>query len=293
MEDSVLSKPIPEVLYHYCSVNSFYEIMMSQEIWLTNSRYFNDYGEVKHFEKLALKHLEKKVNEGPFKKAFLEKFRPTKLEYYVLCFSEEPNCLSQWRGYADDGKGVNIGFKISETRARNIFEEGFDFKSPFYYGPVIYDSEIANRFVEHYVSQFDGIDSPNPPAVEIITYILSCLAIFYKEEHFSEEQEYRLVYIPNTQIFTEVGLEDVLPDDLQLQKYFSRRDAVVPLRSFRLLREKYNEDEVIRNKIISEVSLGPRCRIQRRDLEGIFVKYGFIMHQPKINESKITYSGAL
>lgn len=29
---------------------------------------------------------------------------------YVVCFSEKMDCLSQWRGYADDGKGISIGF---------------------------------------------------------------------------------------------------------------------------------------------------------------------------------------
>lgn len=28
----------------------------------------------------------------------------------VACFSERKDCLSQWRGYADDGKGMAIGF---------------------------------------------------------------------------------------------------------------------------------------------------------------------------------------
>lgn len=29
---------------------------------------------------------------------------------YVACFSERKDCLSQWRGYADDRQGISIGF---------------------------------------------------------------------------------------------------------------------------------------------------------------------------------------
>lgn len=32
---------------------------------------------------------------------------------FVTCFSEEPDILSQWRGYADDGKGCCLGFSTS------------------------------------------------------------------------------------------------------------------------------------------------------------------------------------
>lgn len=30
---------------------------------------------------------------------------------FAFCLSEEADLLSQWRGYADDGRGVCIGFK--------------------------------------------------------------------------------------------------------------------------------------------------------------------------------------
>ncbi len=33
---------------------------------------------------------------------------------YVVCFSEKPDVLSQWRGYADDGKGCCIGFSKAQ-----------------------------------------------------------------------------------------------------------------------------------------------------------------------------------
>ena len=33
---------------------------------------------------------------------------------FVVCFSEMPDVLSQWRGYADDGKGCCIGFSKTQ-----------------------------------------------------------------------------------------------------------------------------------------------------------------------------------
>ncbi len=68
--------------------------------------------------------------------------------------------------------------------------------------------------------------------INFTAYYLFCHAIFYKEEHFSEEKEVRLVYIPNTKIFLEVGLEDVLPDNLQNIGFGNLRKAIVPYRSY-------------------------------------------------------------
>ena len=33
-----------------------------------------------------------------------------------MCFCEDGDKLSQWRGYADNGKGVSIGFSAQELR---------------------------------------------------------------------------------------------------------------------------------------------------------------------------------
>lgn len=284
---------IPDVLFHYCGIDSFHEILKNQNIWLTNCRYFNDYNEVKHFERLTLEYLKENFEDTPFREAFLKEFRPSELEFYVLCFSEEPNSLSQWRGYADEGKGVNIGFNISSTKARSIFMDGFDLKYPFYYGPVIYDTEAAIKIVRGYMEPYIGIEEPNPKSVRFTAHLLSCWAIFYKEQHFKEEKEYRLVYIPNTKFWLldveeKTLIREVdLPDHLQNPLFASIRDAIVPLRSFRLL----NDGEEPRNDYISSVCLGPRCKIQEVDLRKILEQYRFDNPLPEITESQITYRG--
>jgi hypothetical protein len=46
----------------------------------------------------------------------LEEFDRCLLQYFFavgFCLSEEGDLLSQWRGYADDGCGVAIGFESS------------------------------------------------------------------------------------------------------------------------------------------------------------------------------------
>lgn len=42
---------------------------------------------------------------------------------YISCFSEDGDLLSQWRGYADDGKGLSIGFN-----RKKLYEYLFEFQ---------------------------------------------------------------------------------------------------------------------------------------------------------------------
>lgn len=42
----------------------------------------------------------------------------------MLCFSEKPDSLSQWRGYADNGKGCCIGFSKEELESYCLSTDG-------------------------------------------------------------------------------------------------------------------------------------------------------------------------
>lgn len=44
------------------------------------------------------------------------RFKNGEFTNFVLCFSEKRDCLSQWRGYADDGRGCCIGFSKDALR---------------------------------------------------------------------------------------------------------------------------------------------------------------------------------
>ena len=43
---------IPEIVYHYCSVDSLYKIVTSKELWLTNLKSSNDPRELLHGKEL-------------------------------------------------------------------------------------------------------------------------------------------------------------------------------------------------------------------------------------------------
>ena len=104
--------------YHYCSVEKFFNIMQTSTLRLGNPLSMNDYSEVIWFLKLIKNYADKKwiyqnISEKWFLIESIIKDITQEIEFpYILCLSKKNDVLSQWRSYADDGKGVAIGINV-------------------------------------------------------------------------------------------------------------------------------------------------------------------------------------
>jgi hypothetical protein len=128
--NDLISRPIPEVLWHYTTFAGFQGIFNSKKIWATEYRFLNDQEEFNHAKKLAQKLLEEQpeakgvwfqtgdmvhlgvhlaFNEGPFSEE--------RLRIMVASFSEEGDQLSQWRGYSGNSTGVSVGLDLRGLRS--------------------------------------------------------------------------------------------------------------------------------------------------------------------------------
>lgn len=102
------------ILYHYCTLESFSKILESKEIWLTEMRRMNDHLEGVWIDKVVERAIGThfpKLSPG-FMEPILSACRRMS-KTYGLCMSENGDLLSQWRAYADDGRGVSIGIDKS------------------------------------------------------------------------------------------------------------------------------------------------------------------------------------
>lgn len=125
-----------KLIYHYCDNKKMANILASKTLRMCDITKSNDYGEVKLFFPGILDALQDEYMIDPFvleyegeydEKAFngllqreydfLEhEFNKGGVTNFVVCFCEEGDVLSQWRGYANDGKGCSLGFSIDELR---------------------------------------------------------------------------------------------------------------------------------------------------------------------------------
>lgn len=124
-------------LYHYCSNNTFYKIINTKELWMTDISRSNDYDEMKLFIPGIYWEIEDLYRECPFSFKYkngtrlnalrqllheadnwlMTRNRNGFLTSYVVCFSKEKDLLSQWRGYADNARGCSIGFSLDELES--------------------------------------------------------------------------------------------------------------------------------------------------------------------------------
>ena len=101
-----------EPLYHYCSTETFHSIVKNRSIWLSSLTQSNDSKE----GAVILEILIELANEADLTLAAqgrLESALRGGFDFFDglgFCLSEEGDLLSQWRGYANDGTGVSIGF---------------------------------------------------------------------------------------------------------------------------------------------------------------------------------------
>ncbi len=202
------------MLYHYCSLDTFLKIIASGKIWLFDVRKSNDRQGLHHLKiECAIQlltaqneYLKRYSKESGFTydframdeiNALAKKIvNADLLITWVFCLSEECDLLSQWRGYADNGAGICIGFDYDYLNQINLLAFS-DKKKMFCLRPVEYGRESA---MEYFASQidmdviqmdFDAFKQKCHTALFSTFYE----APFYKNHFFSEEKERRIVLI--------------------------------------------------------------------------------------------------
>lgn len=161
------------MIYHYCSLETFKNIIYNREIWLSDIKKMNDTSEAnevynilqksyfeilekilileekeyknslvteiteklkKDFPDKKYKNIIGEINKIKLKKDSNELTRlredsgrilgilifrneNQKINKYISCFSKQGDILSQWRNYANDAKGISLGFSQEKMKA--------------------------------------------------------------------------------------------------------------------------------------------------------------------------------
>ena len=135
----------PKIVYKYVgSINILESILKNHSIRLNDIQESNDTTELKliysiiktvfyeEYEKDKPLYLEKYFNKQQFEDFYIQNTKYiNQIEnvihtQYASCFSRYGDLLSQWRGYADDGKGLSIGFSTKYFKKETINLIGFD-----------------------------------------------------------------------------------------------------------------------------------------------------------------------
>lgn len=160
-----MAKRIPKTLYHYCSVDSFYNIIKSRSIWLSDIGKSNDLRELKWLKekcetyilKYWLDYVKELDKRGELSTKVFKRYEETKTlcdfinkrdtsKCWAFCLSEKKDDLGQWRGYADDGQGISIGFKADFFVLVETIAYSLDKDEDIFFNKVKYSQKQIKDF---------------------------------------------------------------------------------------------------------------------------------------------------
>jgi hypothetical protein len=211
---------LPDVVYHYTTMDAMMKITETKSIFATSVRYLNDVSERDHFMDQIRKRIPayKAIHQIPDLTIF--DTITSGVEVYntdftdqpsVSSFSREGDSLSQWRSYCAAGNGVSIGFKTACLERAFVPEFKVEKPSTWDSAPntsfraVEYLSKDDPRFLDDTISlaiastklYFDNPDNIEDRAgitPDVYFYsTINQMACFVKDKSFSNENEVRLL----------------------------------------------------------------------------------------------------
>lgn len=189
------------LLYHYCSVETLAAIAEHKCIRFSDVNMMNDYYETGYayglFEETAneiLKDAEIQKKLPGMTESFFDQvdqvISPSQLFLHpvIACFSKSPDVLSQWRGYADDARGVAVGFPAELLGKMPVTVLEVEYKRS------VQIAEMKAALVALYMMEIDrGATWGNEFRNDCM--VLAAWSLGFKSEAFQEEQEVRLLHV--------------------------------------------------------------------------------------------------
>jgi hypothetical protein len=203
----------PPMLYHYTNDVGLKGILESGAFWFTDIFGQNDPSELRHGLGIALKALRSRIaDDRPEIATFasgLERFDvDAGIEqaghFFICCFSSDSDDLSQWRAYADNGRGYALGFETALLEDVFCREKGRPIPQHSTF-PVTYDDNELARLESDLADLVDPLISlPRKVRVgsDALHAYMSNLMVwhamqvirgimFFKHEAYRNEKEYR------------------------------------------------------------------------------------------------------
>ncbi len=307
-----------ETVYHYCSVESFYGIISNSTLRLSDIDKSNDYMERKWLQRFILETALEEYEKKPFSFSFIDEER----EYsgrdavseligyelkstgqhwyddfitYAICFSQQSDSLSQWRGYADDGNGVCIGFRPDKLREKLVdLSDTKEELHTFQFQPIRYTEQEQKDMIRPYIRSIlditvDLLKQKEQPKGEIIKLFraINGQSAFCKNPAFDEEQEWRLaVNFPlptiNAPEKFEKRSQRVAQNDL-----FSRIKTIVVGKTIKSYVELNLQN--VGMDALTSIRLGPKCKLSKNDIKLFLYSEGLYLPDQNILTSAATY----
>jgi len=299
---------VDSTVYHYCSLETFYRIISSRRLRLTNIKHFRDTKEqVLIFDFLSSYIKGKKGREYAILRKFIKEIKtgfelpPT----FAFCCSMNPKSLSQWRAYAADGKGVAIGINPYFIRGAIQKNEYSSILLSLGLGPykVLYSDsdadELAEKIVEitREIIKNTGIETElalkdtftKKEFIRVLPSMISIIFVIYwsalfKHSDFQMEDEARIIYTPR---FSENYKDEIITRLVNGPiKYDFMRNEII---SYHEINIEESTESTKEAPFINELWLGPTCKANEEDIKVFLESYNMLGPMSKIKRFDTPY----
>ena len=314
---------MPKVLYHYCGLDKFYNIIKNNSIWLSDLTDTNDSKELiwvkEAAERVVTPYIQEKIQPGDtdefyrheYVKAFLN-LVGRQVFCWGFCLSEKDDNLGQWRGYGDDGTGVCIGFDFKALDELMLKREVVRTSGPILtLGKICYKTkeemnkalrERAQNIVSDeekrakirnlvdatkLVLNGSGIESSKvqllPKTEESIAVTIVAMTVFPFYKSEGFEEE------AEHRIVFSIPREKFSIEKLEKYQWGSK----LKFKEF-----KFNEETLVSHldiefvdmkDVIKSITIGPKSKLTEQEVELILRWYGVYSDNIEIKKSAATY----
>ncbi len=212
--EAVGLETLPEKpLCHYTSQEGLIGILTQKALYATDALYLGDMQEVVYAVNLARKYFKDMRSAArphdiqPMLNVLDQtQFLTQKLPVFVASFSEEPDLLSQWRGYCPKGSGfavclsaeriVKLAVKHRWSLLKCVYDEDRQF-------------QVLSK-IEQYAQTYSDEHS-SPPYEIVFNLTLLRFATAFKHPKFREEAEWRAVQRAGGAVLIRRGASTLVP----------------------------------------------------------------------------------
>lgn len=199
-EEITMSSQEPSVLYHYCSLETFFKIINSGTFHLSSLFKTNDTSEVVWFLNQFdnyVKTLNIKNDSIKVQLYYLRRlFQINLLEAYSLSLSSLEDDLSQWRGYGDFCKGIAIGINpkllMINRGLPQRYYEGLCQNLSSALIKINYDEDKQIELIKLIIDKLIAKEEILPN----LSFALAKIAYTCKNKGWQSEKEWRILYTP-------------------------------------------------------------------------------------------------
>ena len=183
--DTLNNRSMP--VHHYTTLQGALGILRTGQAWFTERTHLNDPSEISHGVEIAEAILNERNRAQDAKRlrdSAMIVFRD--FRFFSASFSFECDDFSQWKSYADDGRGMVLSFRASAFNNPKAHVDKFISGNPTaLVCPMSYDRATLKEVIEAIIQGWNGTD-----VGELCDHVFMISSMF-KDSCWKSEVEYR------------------------------------------------------------------------------------------------------